>query len=113
MGQKTSGIERFLAPSLNKIVEEVGSIRADIDAIKARFDEADNRLKKLEEGQNRLATIVDKVNSGLSTEAQVLIGDMVDTGKQNRDGIEILNRAIHVIQRRLDVLESKMKELGQ
>lgn len=113
MGQKSSGIERFLAPSLNKIEEEVRSIHTEISTIKARMDETDNRMTKLEEDHRNLITRMDKSDDGMTNESKVLFDSVNDMGKQNRDEIEILKRAIDVAQRRLVVLEAKMKELGQ
>jgi chromosome segregation ATPase len=113
MGQKASGIERFLAPSLNKIEEELSSIHTEINAVKARMDKVDDRLTKLEEGYNRLITKIDKVDNGLTTEAQVLFDSINDREKQNRDEIDVLKRVIDVTQRRLVILEANMKELGK
>ncbi|MGI0046951.1 MAG: hypothetical protein ACREBB_07170 [Nitrosotalea sp.] len=113
MGQKASGIERFLAPSLNKIEEEVKSIHAEINAVKARMDETDNRMTKLEEDHRNLITRMDKSDDGMTNESKVLFDSVNDMGNQNRDEIDILKRAIDVAQRRLVVLEAKMKELGK
>lgn len=113
MGQKGSGIERFLAPSLSKIEDELRSIYADVDAVKNRMDEFDNRITKLEGGHKQLTSRFDSVDNSLSAESQILIDNISDNGKQNRDEIESLKRAIDVAQRRIVVLEAKMKELGQ
>lgn len=113
MGQKVSGIERFLAPSLNKIEEELRSIHAEINVVKARMEETDNRLTKLEEGNRRLTTKMDKTDNELTTEAQVLFDSINEKGKQNRDEIDVLKRVMDVAQRRLVILEAKMKELGK
>ncbi len=113
MGQKPSGIERFLAPSLSKIEEEVRSIHAEIDTVKARMDETDKRLAKLEEGYKRLTDKTSKADNEMTAESKVLFDSVNEMEKQNRDEIDILKRAIDVAQRRLIVLEAKMKELGQ
>jgi len=113
MVQKGSGIERFLAPSLSKIEEEVGSIRAEIDKVKARMDETDNRLAKLEQEYRHLEARTDKVDDGMTTQSKVLFDSVNEMERQDREEIEVLKRAIDVAQRRLVVLEAKMKELGQ
>ncbi|MDE1831735.1 MAG: hypothetical protein KGI02_05115 [Thaumarchaeota archaeon] len=113
MGQKTSGIERFLAPSINKIEEELQSIHAEINTVKTRMDETDNRLVKLEEERKRLTTRMDRTDDGMTTESKVLFDSVNEMGKQNRDEIDVLKRAIDVAQRRLVVLEANMKELGK
>jgi Skp family chaperone for outer membrane proteins len=113
VGQKASGIERFLAPSLNKIEEELRSIHTEINAVKARMDKTDNRLTKLEDDHSRLITKMDKTDNGLTTEAQVLFDSINEREKQNRDEIEVLKRVMDVTQRRLVILEANMKELGK
>ena len=113
MGQKPSGIERFLAPSLNKIEEELRSINAEINTVKARMDETDNRMAKLEEEHKRLTIKTNKTDDGMTTESKVLFDSVNEIGKQNRDEIDVLKRAIDVAQRRLVVLEANMKELGK
>ncbi|MGI0074899.1 MAG: hypothetical protein ACREA5_03030 [Nitrosotalea sp.] len=113
MGQKASGIERFLAPSLNKIEEELVSIHAEINTVKTRMDETDNRLTKLEEERKRLTTRMDKTDDGMTNESKVLFDSVNEMEKQNRDEIEVLKRAIDVAQRRLVILEANMKELGK
>lgn len=113
MGQKGSGIERFLAPSLNKIEEELRSIHTEIIEIKSRMDKADNRWTKLEEDHVHLIAKIDKADNGLTTEAQVLFDSINEREKQNRDEIEVLQRILDVTQRRLVILEANMKELGK
>ncbi|MGI0074165.1 MAG: hypothetical protein ACREA3_10185 [Nitrosotalea sp.] len=113
MGQKISGIEKFLSPSLNKIEEELRSIHAEINIVKARMDETDNRLTKLEEDHRRLTTRMDKTDNGLTTEPKILIDNINEMEKQNRDEIDVLKRVMDVAQRRLVILEAKMKELGK
>ena len=113
MGQKTSGIERFLAPSLNKIEDELRDIHTEINEVKMRIDKTDSRLAKLEEGYSLLTTKIDKTDNGLTTEAQVLFDSINEREKQNRDEIEVLKRIMDVAQRRLVVLEANMKELGK
>ncbi len=113
MGQKVSGIERFLAPSLSKIEEELTSIHAEINTVKTRMDETDNRLAKLEEDRKRLTTRMDKTDDGMTNESKVLFDSVNEMEKQNRDEIEVLKRAIDVAQRRLVILEANMKELGK
>jgi len=113
MGQKPSGIERFLAPSLNKIEEELRVIHTEINESKTRLDKIDSRLAKLEEDYSLLTTKVDRTDNGLTTEAQVLFDSINEREKQNRDEIEVLKRIMDVAQRRLVVLEANMKELGK
>jgi predicted nucleic acid-binding Zn-ribbon protein len=113
MGQKGSGIERFLAPSLNKIEEELRSILTEIDSVKTRVGETDNRLAKLEESHNHLTSMVDKTDNGLTTEAQVLFDSINEMGIKNRDEIDALKRVMDIAQRRLVILEANMKELGK
>ena len=113
MGQKPSGIERFLAPSLNKIEEELRSINAEINTVKVRMDKTDDRMTRLEEEQKRLTIKTDKTDDGMTTESKVLFDSVNEMEKQNRDEIDILKRAIDVAQRRLVVLEANMKELGK
>jgi chromosome segregation ATPase len=113
MGEKVSGIGRFLTPSLNKIEEELRSIHAEINVVKARMDETDNRLTKLEEGHKHLTTIMDRADKELTTEAQVLFDSINEKEKQNRDEIDVLKRIMDVAQRRLVILEASMKELGK
>ena len=113
MGQKASGIERFLAPSLNKIEEELRSINAEINTVKARMDETDSRLTKLDEEHKRLTIKIGKTDDGITTESKVLFDSVNEKEKQNRDEIDVLKRAIDVAQRRLVVLEANMKELGK
>ena len=113
MGQKASGIERFLAPSINKIEEELKSIHAEVNMVKTKMGETDNRLAKLEEERKRLTTRMDRTDDGMTTESKVLFDSVNEMGKQNRDEIDILKRAIDVAQRRLVVLEANMKELGK
>jgi predicted nucleic acid-binding Zn-ribbon protein len=113
MGQKSSGIERFLAPSLNKIEEDMRSLHTEINAVKVRMDKSDDRLTKLEEDNIRFMTKIDKTDKGLTTEAQVLFDSINEREKQNRDEIEILKRVMDITQRRLVILEANMKELGK
>ena len=112
MGDKPSGIERFLAPSLNKIEEELRSIHAEINTVKTKLDENDHRMTKLEEEHKRLTVKMGKTDEGITTESKVLFDSVNEMERQNRDEIEILKRAIDVAQRRLVVLEANMKELG-
>jgi predicted nucleic acid-binding Zn-ribbon protein len=113
MGQKGSGIERFLAPSLTKIEEELRSILVEINSVKSRIDETDQRLTKLEEEQNRFTIKLDKTDDGMTAESKVLFDSINEMERQNRGEIEVLKRAIDVAQRRLVILEDKMKDLGQ
>ena len=113
MGEKASGIERFLAPSLNKIEEELRSIHAEINTVKTRMDESDNRITKLEEEYKRFTIKMDKADDGMTTESKVLFDSVSEMEKQNRDEIDVLKRTIDVAQRRLVTLEAKMKDLGQ
>ena len=113
MGQKASGIERFLAPSLNKIEEELRLIHTEINEVKTRMDKTDGKLAKLEVDYSHLTTKIDKTDNGLTTEAQVLFDSINEREKQNRDEIEVLKRIMDVAQRRLVVLEANMKELGK
>src|SRR5579872_2290458 len=113
MEKKTSGIERFLAPSINKIEEEVKLIHSEINTVKTKIDETDNRLTKLEEAHKRFTIKMDRTDDGMTTESKVLFDSVNEMGKQNSDEIDVLKRAIDVAQRRLITLEAKMKELGQ
>ena len=113
MGQKVSGIERFLAPSLNKIEEELTSIHAEINTVKTRMGEFDNRIIKLEEEYKHFTIKMDKTDNGMTTESKVLFDSVSEMEKQNRNEIDVLKRTIDVTQRRLVTLEAKMKELGQ
>ncbi|MDE1830415.1 MAG: hypothetical protein KGI25_08840 [Thaumarchaeota archaeon] len=113
MGQKSSGFERFLAPSVSKIEEELGLIRAEINKMNEKIDETYNKVAKLEEGHKHLAARMDKSNDGLSTEYQVLINNINEMEKQDKDEIDALKRFMDVAQRRLTILEAKMKDLGQ
>ena len=107
------GVERFLAPSLNKIEEELKSITAEINTVKVRLDETENRLTRLEEENKRLTIKMEKTDDGMTTESKVLFDRVNEMEKQNRDEIDVLKRAIDVAQRRLVVLEANMKELGK
>ncbi|MGI0069335.1 MAG: hypothetical protein ACREAN_03655, partial [Nitrosopumilaceae archaeon] len=89
------------------------SIHAEINIVKARMDETDNRLTKLEEDHRRLTTRMDKTDNGLTTEPKILIDNINEMEKQNRDEIDVLKRVMDVAQRRLVILEAKMKELGK
>lgn len=113
MGQKVSGIEKLLAPSLNRIEEEVKEIHAEVNTAKAKIDETSNRMAKLEEDNRRLANRIDNLGNGLPADVRISIDNINDMEKHDRDEIDILKRGIDVAQRRLAVLESKMKELGQ
>jgi predicted nucleic acid-binding Zn-ribbon protein len=113
MGEKAFGIERFLAPSLNKIEDELRSIHAEINTVKTRMDESDKRMTKLEEEYKHFAIKMDKSDNGITTESKVLFDSISEMEKQNRDEIELLKRTIDVAQRRLFTLEAKMKDLGQ
>jgi chromosome segregation ATPase len=113
MGQKVSGIEKLLAPSLNRIEEELKVIHDEMNTAKAKIDETSNRITKIEEDNRRLANRIDKIGSGLPTEVQVSIDNINDMERHDRDEIDVLKRGIDVAQRRLAILESKMKELGK
>jgi chromosome segregation ATPase len=113
MGQKVSGIEKLLAPSLNRIEEELQVIHAEMNTVKAKIDETVNRITKLEDDNRRLANRIDKISSGLPTEVQVSIDNINEMEKHDRDEIDVLKRGVDVAQRRLAILEAKMKELGR
>ncbi|MGB6463954.1 MAG: hypothetical protein WBF38_07005 [Nitrosotalea sp.] len=113
MGQKVSGIEKLFAPSLNRIEEELKEIHAEMNTVKAKIDETSNRVTKLEDDNRRLANRIDNVGNGLPTEVRVSIDNINEMEKQDRDEIDILKRGIDVAQRRLAILEAKMKELGK
>ena len=113
MGQKVSGIEKLLAPSLNRMEEELKEVHAEMNTAKAKIDETSNRIAKLEEDNRRLANRIDNLGNGLPADVRVSIDNINDMEKHDRDEIDILKRGIDVAQRRLTVLEAKMKELGQ
>lgn len=113
MDKKVSGFGRFLAPSLDKIEEELSAIHAGISTVNARMDETCNRLAKLEEDNKRLAARIDKNDNGVTTEAKVLFDSVNEMERQNRDDVDVLKRTMDVTQRRLSTLEAKMKELGK
>ncbi|HJU13874.1 MAG TPA: hypothetical protein VJ792_05400 [Candidatus Nitrosotalea sp.] len=113
MDKKVSGIGRFLAPSLNKIEEELGSIHTEVNEVNARIEETLNRMEKLEEGYRHLAARIDKNDNGMTTEAKVLFDSINEMERQNRDQVDVLKRTMDVTQRRLSALEAKMKELGK
>lgn len=113
MGQKGSGIERFLAPSVSKIGEELGFIREEIEKLSQKLGETNERIVVLEEEQKRLASKIDKEKTGLTTESKALIENINEMEHRDRDEIYALKRFMDVAQRRLVVLEAKMKELGQ
>jgi predicted nucleic acid-binding Zn-ribbon protein len=113
MDQKASGIERFLAPSLNRIEDELKSIHSEINQVNVRIDTVDNRLTKIEENHSRITTKIDKTDNGLTTEAQVLFDSINEMEKRNRDEIDILKRVMDSAHRKIVILEAKMKELGQ
>ncbi|NHI03042.1 hypothetical protein DYY67_0163 [Candidatus Nitrosotalea sp. TS] len=111
MGQKVSGIEKLLAPSLNRMEEELKEVHAEMNTAKAKIDETSNRIAKLEEDNRRLANRIDNLGNGLPADVRVSIDNINDMEKHDRDEIDILKRGIDVAQRRLTVLEAKMKEL--
>lgn len=113
MGQKVSGIEKIIAPSLNRIEEELEAIHEEMNTVKAKLDETGNRITKTEEENRRLANRIDNIGSGLPTEVQVSIDNINEMERHDRDEIDVLKRGIDVTQRRLTVLEAKMKELGK
>jgi predicted nucleic acid-binding Zn-ribbon protein len=113
MGQKVSGIEKLLAPSLNRIEEELKVIHDEMNTVKAKIDEISNRLTKAEDDNRRISNRLDKIGNGLPTDVRVSIDNINDMEKHDRDEIEALKRGVDVAQRRLAVLEAKMKELGQ
>ena len=113
MDKKVSGIGRFLAPSLNKIEEELSAIHTKVNGVNARMEETLNRLEKLEEDYKRLAARIDKNDNGMTIEAKVLFDSINEMERQNRDEVDVLKRTMDVTQRRLSTLESKMKELGK
>ena len=108
-----SGFGRFLAPSLDKIEDELIAIHAEISRANARMDETCNRLAKLEEDNKRLGARIDKNNDGMTTEAKVLFDSVNEMERQNRDDVDVLKRTMDVTQRRLSTLEAKMKDLGK
>lgn len=113
MGQKVSGIEKLLAPSLNRIEEELKVIHAEMNTVKAKIDEISNSITKVEDDNRHLSNRIDNIGSGLPTDIRVSIDNINDMEKHDRDEIEALKRGVDVAQRRLVVLEAKMKELGQ
>jgi len=113
MGQKVSGIEKLLAPSLNRIEEELKVIHAEMNTTKAKIDEISNRITKVEDDNRHLSNRLDNIGNGLPTDVRVSIDNINDMEKHDRDEIEALKRGVDVAQRRLAVLEAKMKELGQ
>jgi len=113
MGQKVSGIEKLLAPSLNRIEEELKVIHAEMNTAKAKIDEISNRITKVEDDNRHLSNRLDNIGNGLPTDVRVSIDNINDMEKHDRDEIEALKRGVDVAQRRLAVLEAKMKELGQ
>lgn len=113
LGQKASGFERFLTPSVSKIEEEVSSLHEMVKSINEKMTEAENRLTSLEESQKVLSARMDKNGDVLTAESKVLIDSITEMEKQDRDEIASLKRLIDVAQRRVAVLEAKMKELGQ
>lgn len=113
MGQKVSGIEKLLAPSLNRIEEELKAVHAEMNTVKARIDEVSNRITKVEDDNRHLSNRIDSIGSGLPTDVRVSIDNINDMEKHDREEIEALKRGVDVAQRRLTVLEAKMKELGQ
>ena len=113
MGQKVSGIEKLLAPSLNRIEEELKVIHDEMNTVKAKIDEISNRITKVEDDNRHLSNRLDNIGNGLPTDVRVSIDNINDMEKHDRDEIETLKRGIDVAQRRLAVLEAKMKELGQ
>lgn len=113
MGQKVSGIEKLLAPSLNRIEEELKVIHAEMNTVRAKIDEISNRVTKVEDDNRHLSNRLDNIGNGLPTDVRVSIDNINDMEKHDRDEIEALKRGVDVAQRRLAVLEAKMKELGQ
>lgn len=113
MGQKVSGIEKLLAPSLNRIEEELKTVHAEMNTVKAKIEEISNRMTKAEDDNRHLSNRIDNIGSGLPTDVRVSIDNINDMEKHDRDEIETLKRSVDVAQRRLAVLEAKMKELGQ
>lgn len=113
MDKKVPGIGRFLAPSLNKIEEDLSAIHTEINGVNARMEETLNRLEKLEENYRLLAARIDKNDDGMTTEAKVLFDSINEKEGQNRNEVDVLKRTMDVTQRRLSTLESKMKELGK
>lgn len=113
MDKKVSGFGRFLAPSLDKIEEELGAIHTKVNGVNARMEETLNRLEKLEEDHRRLAARIDKNDNGMTTEAKVLFDSINEMEGQNREEVDVLKRTMDVAQRRLVTLEAKMKELGK
>ena len=113
MGQKVSGIEKLLAPSLNRIEEELKTVHAEMNTVKAKIEEISNRMTKVEDDNRHLSNRIDNIGSGLPTDVRVAIDNINDMEKHDRDEIETLKRGVDVAQRRLAVLEAKMKELGQ
>jgi chromosome segregation ATPase len=113
MGQKVSGIEKLLAPSLNRIEEELKVIHDEMNTVKAKIDEISNRITKVEDDNRHLSNRLDNIGNGLPTDVRVSIDNINDMEKHDRDEIEALKRGVDVAQRRLAVLEAKMKELGQ
>ena len=112
MGQKGSGIERFLAPSVSKIEEELESLRSEIEKLNEKLDKSNNAVARLEEENARLGEKIDKTNNGMSTESQVMINSINEMEKQDREEIDAIKRFMDVAQRRLVILEAKMKDLG-
>ena len=90
MGSKTTGFERFLAPSINKIEDKLDLILGEIDSLKARMGETDNRFKELEGNYRRLESRVEKVSHALPPETEVLINNVGDIEMHERDEIEAL-----------------------
>ncbi|MDE1861681.1 MAG: hypothetical protein KGI33_02085 [Thaumarchaeota archaeon] len=113
MGSKPSGIERFIAPSLGKIGEELGSIHSAIDSLTARMAEMEERFSNLEGDCRKLETRMDKKGEAPPPETQLLITNIGEMEQRDRDEIDTLKRFMDVAQRRLAILEAKMKELGQ
>jgi len=113
MGQKVSGIEKLLTPSLNRIEEELKVIHDEMNTVKAKIDEISNRITKAEDDNRHLSNRLDNIGNGLPTDVRVSIDNINDMEKHDRDEIEALKRGVDVAQRRLAVLEAKMKELGQ
>lgn len=106
-------MDRFRSSSSNKVEEELMSIHAEIDMINQKIGETGNRIQKLEEDHIRLASRIDKIDTGLTNEAKVLFDSINEMGKQNSNEIDVLKRVMDVAQRRLVILEANMKELGK
>lgn len=113
MGQKGSGFERFLAPSVSKIEEEMATFHTEMAKMNQTMDETITRVLKLEQNQKRFEERIDTPNDKLTTESQVMINNLNEMEMRDRDEIDAIKRFMDIAQRRLTILEAKMKELGQ